>query len=467
MADAASDLVQGLMQYARPQDVPAIRRSEYLSNALQALQATGAEQSKTAPALGANLLALALLGHKDRKSFEGMYGQLAGNRDAILGAQADSPVMQQAFGGHAPSLGSVLSGGAPPQAAPLGPSGPGPMNVAPPAMAPAGAPPPAQQAPMPQQPAPPPPPQANAGPPMMQVPDALKQQYQFYVQKYHETGQPQFAQMATQVGQEIQKLATTQVPLKLGEAYQPDGSVKALDEQWTYAPGPKPGTQIGTNKSTGEQKLFDNGAAGAPGPGMSYGPGGLTASPVTVGGHTMDQDYSPAALGEKQAQILKSDEYKTSVESMKAYQAMVANATQKGGMSGYAMLDTFARAINPGAVARAGTIQAIKEARGIPDELKGFLLNLQGQGELTPAIKQQLLRSVLPFVQANYNAAKTLNDSGAQWAQRHGVDPADVTADLGEAPKPFEMPAAGGPPAVHTLTDEELHRIAKQRGLIP
>jgi len=151
-------------------------------------------------------------------------------------------------------------------------------------------------------------------------------------------------------------------------------------------------------------------------------------------------EYGPAQLAELRNNILKSDEYKTATESYEAFQAMRDNVGKANGMSAYSIRDTFARAINPGAVARVGTIQAIEHAQGVPEQIKSFLLNLKGEGNMSPEVQQQILDATLPFVKANMNSAQRLNQSNADYAHRHHIDPLDVTAPLPELPGRFVVP---------------------------
>lgn len=188
------------------------------------------------------------------------------------------------------------------------------------------------------------------------------------------------------------------------------------------------------------------------GAGSGFAPGSVIQTDPT-GKKTVVQ--APQYGSDQTLQIrdnaLKSDEYKMARESMAAFDAMKANASNGNGMSAYAMRDTFARAINPGAVARAGTIEAIKQAQGVPENIKSFFLNLTGEGNMSPEIRQQVLDATLPFVQANYAPAQALNQSNADYAGRHGIDPRDVQIPLGSAPVGLTIsrpaPAASPMPA--------------------
>lgn len=171
---------------------------------------------------------------------------------------------------------------------------------------------------------------------------------------------------------------------------------------------------------------------------------GPDGRPVKVG----EAEYGPAELLKMRDNLLGSEPVKLYQQAADAYGSMVAAAKQNpGGMRAYALRDTFARAINPGAVARVGTIQAIKESQGLPAEIKGFFMNLQGDGNVPPEIAQQILDVTHGFVASHYNGAKQLVDSNVDYAKRHQIDPADVTVPLGDAPQPFRIRAAQQMPA--------------------
>lgn len=208
---------------------------------------------------------------------------------------------------------------------------------------------------------------------------------------------------------------------------------------------------------------------------------GPNGQPTKVG----EDQYGPEQLLKMRDQVIASEPVKLYQQAQDAYGSMINAANQgPGGMRAYALRDTFARAINPGAVARVGTIQAIKEAQGVPDAIKGFFSNLQGDGDVDPRIAQQILDVTQGFVASHYAGAKALNDSNAEYAKRHGFDPADITAPLGDAPQRFVIPNAAQPapatdPAVAAgashiqrlyqdgkLTPEQIAR-ARKLGVLP
>jgi len=256
-----------------------------------------------------------------------------------------------------------------------------------------------------------------------------------------------------------------------GGFYGSDGQYHSTNQMQTVQSGPAGGIQ--QNILTGENKPYSNPNVGSLPAGTAAtfgGPGGTaqiapianqgvqdrpltpdeikqrglppgfagTINPITGEIKAQEQGYGPQQVLALQDRVAKSAEYQSAQEASKAYSAMVGLAQQaQGGMRAYALRDTFARVINPGAVARVGTIQAIKEAQGIPENIKSFLLNIQGDGDVSPAIVQQIIDAARPFAQAQWQSANSLNQNNADFAQRHGLDPRDVMAPLPPPPQRY------------------------------
>lgn len=171
--------------------------------------------------------------------------------------------------------------------------------------------------------------------------------------------------------------------------------------------------------------------------------------------------YGPAQKQALYERVAGSDDYKQAKSAMAAYQAMTSNAQTMTGPSAYSILDTFARAINPGAVARPQVIETIEKNLGPLNHVAGGWAGLQGQGNLTPAVRQQVIDAVHPFVTAHWSAANELNEANRQTALRNKFDPADVVAPLGGAPKRYvigdgQAGPKGGPPR---LTPEQASKL--------
>lgn len=148
-----------------------------------------------------------------------------------------------------------------------------------------------------------------------------------------------------------------------------------------------------------------------------------------------------ADLLARQKAVLEDDSYKQAQAGLAAYHALVGNSGNMTGPAAYSILDTMARAINPGAVARPTVIQTIEQNLGIPAHAMGFILNAQGKGNLPKDIRQEIIDAVYPFVQSHYGQAAAMNAANSDWAKRNNVDPRDVTAPLEPMPQRFQMDA--------------------------
>lgn len=167
---------------------------------------------------------------------------------------------------------------------------------------------------------------------------------------------------------------------------------------------------------------------------------GLPADAVAMVKPNGDLDVKDPGLNNERliamrGQLADKEPIKNYQQAQDAYGAMIRAAAQpNGGMRAYALRDTFARAINPGAVARSGTIEAIKESQGIPANVKAYFMNLRGDGDVPPEIAQQILDTTHSFVVSHYTDAKAMNNTyGDYVAKRHG-DPADVMVNIGDEP---------------------------------
>lgn len=216
-------------------------------------------------------------------------------------------------------------------------------------------------------------------------------------------------------------------------------------------------------------------ATGAPG-GAPVGSGGFSSG-WQGKGYTSNPDGSQTSpIGKNEATptmltpndaltmgkgVRDDESYKMAKESASAFNAMLALKGQKlGGMRAYALRDTFARTINPGAVARAGTIEAIKQSQGVPANIQAYLMNLRGDGDVPPEIADQIIAAAAPFAQSHWDEANDLNQHYAGIATKAHLDPQMATAPLGPRPA---IPSAGRP----SITPEAARAELIRRGLKP
>ncbi len=166
-------------------------------------------------------------------------------------------------------------------------------------------------------------------------------------------------------------------------------------------------------------------------------PGKWQVQPDGTMSHLDGTGMTPKDAMEMGKAVREDKSYLAAQEAGRAFQSMLQLAAQKpGGMRAYALRDTFARTINPGAVARVGTIEAIKQAQGVPAQVAAFFSNLKGDGDVPPEIVQQIIGASAPFAQNAWEQANALNQRYAAVAKKNGLDPDLATAPMDPAPIP-------------------------------
>ena len=158
-----------------------------------------------------------------------------------------------------------------------------------------------------------------------------------------------------------------------------------------------------------------------------------------------EAEFSPSVRAEIRGKFMSSDPYNQHIAAASALAALQHNIGQMTGPAAYTILDTMARTINPGAVARQGTISAIEGMLGVPAHVVGGLQNYVGEGKIPLSSQQAILNAVTPFAQSHYDEAKRLYDANAAIAKAHKLDPNELTAPLGE--RPAAMFVSVPPPA--------------------
>lgn len=158
--------------------------------------------------------------------------------------------------------------------------------------------------------------------------------------------------------------------------------------------------------------------------------------------------WTPKDVQDIRKGAMESQEMKQAKASLVAYDSLKRNTG--GTMTGpqaYDILDTWIRTINPGAVARQGSIEAAMSEVGMPQTYLGLVQHLIGMGKLTPETQQAILDGVLPFVQGHWDQANAINQDNATAASRHGYDPRDITLPLDGRPSRYVIPGqrGGGP----------------------
>lgn len=231
--------------------------------------------------------------------------------------------------------------------------------------------------------------------------------------------------------------STSQLAASVSSAFP---GTKVLNEGNHVHVQPVAKSPVGQSATGGGDGVADNGATGTA---TFSGTGPLWSAPAWNSKTNTFQQLNSATGEMREAgtgafdpqkakqSMAGSEQYTAYTSANDAWQAMInAASLNPGGMRAYALRDTFARVINPGAVARVGTIEAIKQAQGVPANVESYFSNLKGDGNVPPEIAQQILDVSHGFLAGHYNSAKAMNDSYAAEAQRNGVNPSDATVPM-------------------------------------
>lgn len=236
--------------------------------------------------------------------------------------------------------------------------------------------------------------------------------------------------------------------------------------------GARSGTATGGYAGSGSAPAIGGGTTQVVNPGVR--PRTLSAAEAQALGYApgtvVEQDAAghnavsqPTQWGSEQAlrlrqDVLGSKDYQNAQAALHAYGALTSNAGTMTGPAAYAVLDAFARAINPPGMARAQTIKAIEHQLGFANNFVGGLQKAGGQGGLPQNVRQQIIDAVLGFAQSSWDQANALNSSNARFAQAHGMQPADVTAPLAPRPAQYTIQGNGtyqAPATVKSAADVE------------
>lgn len=286
MADI-DPLVQSMLPYAPTTAYPAVRRSQYLADALQNINSSAQNNLRTPASLWSNLAAEALLQSSRKKNNKDLQTQLQGGQQAVAqqllgglpGGGQPAPASPMAAGLGAPPPVSAapmppLGAGTPPP--PQGGGGP-PMPAPQPQMSPGGAPGPQQPLP---QPMPQRPQQGQQGPPTQPInPAEVAQVKQWLASPY-----PYLRQLGMQKAAELNARSMQYVPLKPGETYGPDGQAQYVGAKTQSIPGQTPAdaAQIGPDGTITHAAIPS--MMGRPEPNDVWNGHGYTKMPTTVAG---------------------------------------------------------------------------------------------------------------------------------------------------------------------------------------
>lgn len=447
-------LMQAMLPYAQPTSYPAIRRSQYLADALQSLQENGADNLRTPTALWGKLAGQALLQTARDRNFQDLSKSLGGD----MGAYADA--LTKNIPGFGPAAAPAAQMGEALATAPQEPTPaqmterdpgrqylyqPGPIQDQASALPTA----PPQTAQATPQPAPQPAP--GAVPTQVILPQEIE-----IARSYLRSNQPQLRALGIEMVKEMQARARTPIdPSK--PAFVPDGrggyTVRDLGKEVTSTPGPKPGQTIQTTNATGAIDVKDTGVIGATPPGQQYdlATGGFQQLPTTVGGRTMP--FGALSPTEVESKVKKISEGKQ-VINYTTLRAKAASALQPEGPENNAtdlnLIDVANTALanNPDLAVSEGFFKTVQEAQGWLSKTAADLKNnIRGSGLLQQTYRDRLKRIIAASLHHRYDAAKQEIDTFRPGLEIIGLgDQADAV--LGTLQPPIEYhPAPARPPA--------------------
>ena len=188
------------------------------------------------------------------------------------------------------------------------------------------------------------------------------------------------------------------------------------------------------------QRLQPGGFNGLPG--FNLPNGGF--QPVPGAGYTTDN-----ALNTRN-QFLNSEEYKganNAVSAANALHLILQSSTGNGGVVDMAALDNTIRA-QTGLSARQGSVTQLMEHLGVPQEIQGKVLNLTGNGFITPTVIQQMQGVLNDYAGAHVAVLRQRQQSDTQFARGMGFqgDLQENVPGLTPTPRVNWMPGGQGAP---------------------
>lgn len=126
------------------------------------------------------------------------------------------------------------------------------------------------------------------------------------------------------------------------------------------------------------------------------------------------------------------------VGAVRAFDAAVGKI-KPGGPVDQAAIDAYIRSISsPTAGVRQGPVQVFLEHQNLPDEIKGNLMRVFGQGFLTPAVLKQMGQVIWTNAHQRLVTAQGMDNDNRTWAQKAGFDPGSLGENL---PQMADVPA--------------------------
>lgn len=116
--------------------------------------------------------------------------------------------------------------------------------------------------------------------------------------------------------------------------------------------------------------------------------------------------------------------------------------TKGKGASDYNIIVGLAKLLDPNSVVREGEVQSASNLGGMIDTINGYLKTVASQGSLSDDVRRSLLTEGYSRIKAYHDQVKAKHDWLSGVATRHGIDPNDVVAPLGDVTPYGETPPA-------------------------
>ena len=162
----------------------------------------------------------------------------------------------------------------------------------------------------------------------------------------------------------------------------------------------------------------------------------------------------------KLAQQYRNEKRELGAYGSKLDQAVSLLTDKSGSVSDIAIVNTFQKLIDEGAVVREGDVALLSTTSGLRGQLQSILDNARGTGKLAPETRQQMIETIRTLRGAYNDRLDGLTADFAEQADLSGIDPDKVIGGRargagelrpvpgvpGYAPQPQNKPAGGRKP---------------------
>lgn len=110
-------------------------------------------------------------------------------------------------------------------------------------------------------------------------------------------------------------------------------------------------------------------------------------------------------------------------EAVQAYQGFMGKIAP-GGVVGQAAIDAYIKSVSsPNQAVRQGPVNVFLDHQNLPDEVKGEIQRVFGNGFLTPAVLKQVGQMIWTYDKQRVLSAQQVAQANEQWATQAGFDP--------------------------------------------